>query len=215
MAAPPSSFASAAKSPNPISTLGAAATTRSKAIEKLEKLKSQRDKQEVLLDMPQMLKKLPDKGKSIVTRIDALNQEIATLEAEAYAKHGVGTKPTTPKPAAMAALDAHVARRRASADSLRVRGQSEETPRAVSGGAALDRGIRRVGLALHLGDGRGEPRGINRGDNRIGIPRAVCRDSAGDIAHARRLGDRPRRARMGFRRRRARRRGTPGWEWID
>ena len=103
VAAPPSSFASAAKSPNPISTLGAAATTRSKAIEKLEKLKSQRDKQEVLLDMPQMLKKLPDKGKSIVTRIDALNQEIATLEAEVYAKHGVGTKPTTPKPAASAA----------------------------------------------------------------------------------------------------------------
>ena len=103
MAAPPSSFASAAKSPNPISTLGAAATTRSKAIEKLEKLKSQREKQEVLLDMPQMLKKLPDKGKSIVTRIDALNQEIATLEAEVYAKHGVGTKPTTPKPAASAA----------------------------------------------------------------------------------------------------------------
>ena len=103
VAAPPSSFASAAKSPNPISTLGAAATTRSKAIEKLEKLKSQREKQEVLLDMPQMLKKLPDKGKSIVTRIDALNQEIATLEAEVYAKHGVGTKPTTPKPAASAA----------------------------------------------------------------------------------------------------------------
>ena len=103
VAAPPSSFASAAKSPNPISTLGAAATTRSKAIEKLEKLKSQRDKQEVLLDMPQMLKKLPDLGKSIVTRIDALNQEIATLEAEVYAKHGVGTKPTTPKPAASAA----------------------------------------------------------------------------------------------------------------
>ena len=103
VAAPPSSFASAAKSPNPISTLGAAATTRSKAIEKLEKLKSQRDKQEVLLDMPQMLKKLPDKGKSIVTRIDALNQEIATLEAEVYAKHGVGTKPTTPKPAAPSA----------------------------------------------------------------------------------------------------------------
>jgi SNF2 family DNA or RNA helicase len=115
VAAPPSSFASAAKSPNPISALGAAATTRSKAIEKLEKLKSQRDKQEVLLDMPQMLKKLPDKGKSIVTRIDALNQEIATLEAEVYAKHGVGTKPTTPKPAASSAASAASAATAASA----------------------------------------------------------------------------------------------------
>ena len=31
-----------------------------------------KEKQETLLDMPGMLKRLPDKGKSIVERIDAL-----------------------------------------------------------------------------------------------------------------------------------------------
>ena len=81
--------------------------------------------------MPQMLKKLPDKGKSIVTRIDALNQEIATLEAEVYAKHGVGTKPTTPKPAASGGRRRLSAASTASSGAARARGQSKETPRAA------------------------------------------------------------------------------------
>ena len=62
--------------------------TKRKATEKLRALRLAKEKQETLLDMPGMLKRLPDKGKSIVERIDALAAEIETLEAEVAAKHG-------------------------------------------------------------------------------------------------------------------------------
>ena len=81
LAVPPKSFGAAAKRRDAFSTAD-------KAASKLATLKATRDKQELLLDMPQMLKKLPDNGKSIVTRIDALNKEIAELEAERRAKYG-------------------------------------------------------------------------------------------------------------------------------
>ena len=64
--------------------------TKRKATEKLRALRLQKEKQETLLDMPGMLRRLPDKGKSIVERIDALAAEIETLEAEVAAKHGSG-----------------------------------------------------------------------------------------------------------------------------
>ena len=52
--------------------------------------------------MPGMLKRLPDKGKSIVERIDALTAEIETLEAEVAAKHGTEGGETRAPPASPA-----------------------------------------------------------------------------------------------------------------
>tara|TARA_B110000977_G_scaffold142414_1_gene180679 strand:- start:16508 stop:17728 length:1221 start_codon:yes stop_codon:yes gene_type:complete len=65
--------------------------TKNKAMEKLLNLKSQKEKQELLLDMPGMLRKLPDKGKSISERIDALTVEIEAMEKEVKAKYDEGS----------------------------------------------------------------------------------------------------------------------------
>jgi hypothetical protein len=72
--------------------------TKSKALEKLVALREQKEKQESLLDMPGVLKKLPDKGKSIVERIAVLASEIETFEAELVAKHGGGLVFRVPVP---------------------------------------------------------------------------------------------------------------------
>lgn len=109
VAAPPSSFASSSRatqrSPNPPKT------TRSKAAERLETLMAQRDKQKMLLSMDGMVSRLPDKGRSIEVRIEALEKEIAAAKAELRAKHGAGAPSAeATKSAAMAALDAHIVR---------------------------------------------------------------------------------------------------------
>ena len=131
-AAPPSSFASSSDKP-PTAT---PKTTRSKAAERLETLMAQRDKQKMLLSMDGMVSRLPDKGRSIEVRIEALEKEIAAAKAELRAKHGAGVPATeASKSAAMAALDAHIARAtpaRAPPSDKTVQGASEE-PRGDGG----------------------------------------------------------------------------------
>ena len=51
---------------------------------------AQRDKQKMLLSMDGMVSKLPDKGRSIEVRIEALEKEIAAAKAELKAKYGAG-----------------------------------------------------------------------------------------------------------------------------
>ena len=115
LAATPASFAVAAKAKNPLAAfaeprgananapaVSPANATKRKATEKLRALRLQKEKQETLLDMPGMLKRLPDKGKSIVERIDALTAEIETLEAEVAAKHGTEGGETRAPPASPA-----------------------------------------------------------------------------------------------------------------
>ena len=131
-AAPPSSFASSSDKP-PTAT---PKTTRSKAAERLETLMAQRDKQKMLLSMDGMVSRLPDKGRSIEVRIEALEKEIAAAKAELKAKYGAGAPATeASKSAAMAALDAHIARAtpaRAPPSDKTVQGASEE-PRGDGG----------------------------------------------------------------------------------
>jgi hypothetical protein len=123
LAATPAWFAVAAKAKNPIaafaeprvananapSLVSPANATKRKATEKLRLLRLSKEKQETLLDMPGMLKRLPDKGKSIVERIDALTVEIQTLEAEIEAKHGTEGGETKPPPPASPAAAAAAA----------------------------------------------------------------------------------------------------------
>jgi len=122
LAATPASFALAAKAKSPPAALaeprGADArapeasptnATKRKATEKLRALRLQKEKQETLLDMPGMLRRLPDKGKSIVERIDALAAEIETLEAEVAAKHGSEASGETRAPPASPAAAAPAA----------------------------------------------------------------------------------------------------------
>ena len=97
---------------------------------------AQRDKQKMLLSMDGMVSRLPDKGRSIEVRIEALEKEIAAAKAELRAKHGAGVPATeASKSAAMAALDAHIARAtpaRAPLSDKTVQGASEE-PRGDGG----------------------------------------------------------------------------------
>ena len=97
---------------------------------------AQRDKQKMLLSMDGMVSRLPDKGRSIDVRIEALEKEIAAAKAELRAKHGAGVPATeASKSAAMAALDAHIARAtpaRAPPSDKTVQGASEE-PRGDGG----------------------------------------------------------------------------------
>ena len=132
-AAPPSSFASSSR---PLEAEKPPKTTRSKAAERLETLMAQRDKQKMLLSMDGMVSKLPDKGRSIEVRIEALEKEIAAAKAELKAKYGAGAPASeASKSAAMAALDAHIARSapaRAPPRDETVQGASEE-PRGDGG----------------------------------------------------------------------------------
>ena len=83
-----------------------------------------------------MVSRLPDKGRSIEVRIEALEKEIAAAKAELRAKYGAGAPSTeASKSAAMAALDAHIARSapaRAPPRDETVQGASEE-PRGDGG----------------------------------------------------------------------------------
>jgi|TARA_B110000503_G_scaffold59568_1_gene94933 hypothetical protein len=106
LAATPASFAAAGKetsvkrvvdkrgslSPGKPAAAPSTNPTQTKLQEKLFLLKAQKEKQESLLGMPGVLKKLPDKGKSIVERIDALTDEIETAEAAIAGKHEGKTK---------------------------------------------------------------------------------------------------------------------------
>ena len=123
LAATPASFAVAAKAKSSSAAALAeprgadanapvgspANATKRKATEKLRALRLSKEKQETLLDMPGMLKRLPDKGKSIVERIDAITAEIETLEAEVAAKHGPVAGETRASPASPIARDAAAA----------------------------------------------------------------------------------------------------------
>ena len=169
-AAPPSSFASSSDKP-PTAT---PKTTRSKAAERLETLMAQRDKQKMLLSMDGMVSRLPDKGRSIEVRIEALEKEIAAAKAELRAKHGAGVPATeASKSAAMAALDAHIARAtpaRAPPSDKTVQGASEE-PRGDGGSAPRSKAPRARGTRT-----TGSPRTAREDGDEEAVDVTACAD---------------------------------------